>query len=92
MGPLVMIMKKERVVLTIQQCAPSQVHIYHSAFSPVRAPCILNILAKAVICNDTVYIAQLAILDQLSYLDADWEEAGPDCFHEEQLLFFCGCI
>lgn len=52
----------------------------------VRAPCVLHILSKAQVCNDSVHSPQLAILNHFSNLDAQWEEPRPNRLHQKQLL------
>lgn len=54
-----------------------------------RAVFLFDVVAEAVVGDDAVDGAEVAVFDELPDLDAEGEEAGPDGFHEEEVLRFC---
>ena len=53
-----------------------------------RTVFFLHIVAKAVVGDDTVDGAKVAVFNEFADLDAKGEKAGPYGFHEEQVLRF----
>ncbi len=53
-----------------------------------RTVFLLDIVAKAVVGDDTVDGAKVAVFDEFADLDAEGKETGPDGFHEEEVLRF----
>lgn len=53
------------------------------------APCVLDVFAEGIVCDDAVDGAGVAFFDEFADGDREREEARPDGFHEEEVLLFC---
>lgn len=49
---------------------------------------LFDVVAEAVVGDDAVDGAEVAVFDEFPDLDAEGEEAGPDGFHKKQILRF----
>lgn len=52
----------------------------------IRTPRVFHVLAEAQIRNDPMHGPQFPILYHLPNLNTQWEESGPNRFHQKQLF------
>ena len=71
----------------VEEGPAGEIHVRHAVCG---APYLFHVHAEGVVGNDAMNGADSAAFDHSSDLDREWEEACPDCFHEEEILFF-GC-